>query len=251
MSPPSFPPVQGPLPLLADAKAKALRPILHKASTVTVQPAQLPAPAARPPMHELFAHAFALLPSIHTYYGLLTQKAKFLYDYLFNPAVLTVPEPDEPPTSLTPDEPMPDATTSSLEISPTPFAQLVSEFVNLEASFDDSWRRLSAPKIQPSDHTMDPITPPVALHTDDFSYLSLLNFLHSQLSPYFSSLIDATNPPGLFLTLIVGPPDHPNAPYCLHSHLVGCHTSSLEDSRNIILFFLSRLVLRVSGIIVL
>ena len=32
-----------------------------------------------------------------------------------------------------------------------------------------------------------------------------------------------------FVTFIVGPPDHPNARFALHSHLVGCHTTSNSD----------------------
>ena len=72
--------------------------------------------------------AFALLPTIHTFYGLLTQKAKSLYDYLFNPAVTIVPEHDVDTVSDTPDVPMTDTTTGEtsptpMEISPTPFSR--------------------------------------------------------------------------------------------------------------------------------
>jgi len=62
-------------------REKALRPLLHNATTISVQPAPLPVPVSRPLVHELYAQAFALLPTIHTFYGLLTQKAKSLYDY--------------------------------------------------------------------------------------------------------------------------------------------------------------------------
>ena len=138
-----MPPSTFPLPtssLSGADREKALRPLLHNATTISVQPASLPVPVSRPLVHELYAQAFALLPTIHTFYGLLTQKAKSLYDYLFNPAVTIVPEHDVDTVSDTPDVPMTDTTTGEIsptpmEISPTPFSQLVEDFVNLDASF--------------------------------------------------------------------------------------------------------------------
>ena len=157
-----MPPSSFPLPMssLSGAdKEKALRPLLHNATTISVQPAPLPVPASRPLVHELYAQAFALLPTIHTFYGLLTQKAKSLYDYLFKTAVTIIPANEEDTTPDAPDAPMTDATTDEtpptpMEISPTPFSELVEEFVNLEASFEDPGR-LSAPEIQPSDYSTD------------------------------------------------------------------------------------------------
>ena len=81
-----MPPSSFPMPtssLSGADREKALRPLLHNATTISVQPASLPVPVSRPLVHELYAQAFALLPTIHTFYGLLTQKAKSLYDYLF------------------------------------------------------------------------------------------------------------------------------------------------------------------------
>ena len=39
---------------------------------------------------------------------------------------------------------------------------------------------------------------------------------------------NATNPSDLFLTLLVQPSNHSNARDCLHSYLVGCHTTALK-----------------------
>ena len=109
-----MPPSSFPLPtssLSGADKEKALRPLLHNAATISVQPAPLPVPASRPLVHELYAQAFVLFPTIHTFYGLLTQKAKSLYDYLFNPAVTIIPANEEDTTPDAPDAPMTDATT--------------------------------------------------------------------------------------------------------------------------------------------
>ena len=193
---------------------------------------------SRPLVHELYAQAFPLLPTIHTFYGLLTQKAKSLYDYLFNPAVTIFPAGEVDTAAGIPDDPMPDSTTGEtlptpMEISPTPFFQLVADYVNLDASFDDPGR-LSAPEIQPSDYSTDPLDAPAF----DASMLSasheLLNFLHDQLSPYFSSVQDQTLPQNFFLTFIVGPPDQINARCCLHSHIVGCHVSPSSDYHSVL-----------------
>ena len=208
-------------------KEKALRPLLHNATAISVQPAPLPVPISRPLVHELYAQAFAFLPTIHTFYGLLIQKAQSLYDYLFNPAVTIVPAKEVDTVSDTPDAPMTDATTGEtpptpMEISPTPFSHLVEEFVNLEASFEDPGR-FSAPEIQPSDYSTDPLDTPAFDGSMLKHYHNLLHFLHDQLSEYFSSVQDPMLPQNFFLTLIVGSPDHPNARYCLHSHIIGCH----------------------------
>ena len=213
-------------------REKALRPLLHNATTISVQPAPLPVPVSRPLVHELYAQAFALLPTIHTFYGLLTQKAKSLYDYLFNPAVTIVPEKEVDTVSDTPDVPMTDTTTGEtpptpMEISPTPFSQLVEDFVNLDASFADPGR-LSAPEIQSSDYSTEPLDTP-AFHGSMLNhYHDLLHFLHDQLSEYFSSVQDPALAQNFFLTFIVGPPDHINARPCLHSHIIGCHVPRLR-----------------------
>ena len=81
-----MPPSSFPIPtssLSGADKEKALRPLLHNATTISVQPASLPVPVSRPLVHELYAQAFALLPTIHTFYGLLTQKAK-IYMIIFS-----------------------------------------------------------------------------------------------------------------------------------------------------------------------
>ena len=219
-------------------KEKALRPLLHNATTISVQPAPLPVPISRPLVHELYAQAFALLPTIHTFYGLLTQKAKSLYDYLFNPAVTIVPETEVDTVSETQDDPMIDATTGEtlptpMEISPTPFSHLVEEFVNLEASFADPGR-LSAPEIQSSDYSTDPLDTPAFTGSMLNHYHDLLHFLHGQLSEYFSSVQDPSSAQNFFLTFIVGPPDHINARPCLHSHIIGCHVSPPPDCHSVL-----------------
>ena len=219
-------------------REKALRPLLHNATTISVQPASLPVPVSRPLVHELYAQAFALLPTIHTFYGLLTQKAKSLYDYLFNPAVTIVPEKEIDTASDTQDIPMPDATTGEtpptpMEISPTPFSQLVADYVNLDASFDDPGR-LSAPEIQPSEYSTEPLDTPTFDGSMLNHYHDLLHFLHDQLSEYFSSVQDSTLPQNFFLTFIVGPPDHINARSCLHSHIIGCHVSPSQDYHSVL-----------------
>ena len=254
-------------PDLTLQKERALRPLLHTASTITVRPPELPIPSTRPTIQQLYADAFALLPSLHTYYGHLTQRAKLLYDYLFNPTVLALPakvEPSQPvvipsehelpdvpmlsvdesyPTTLpqlTPtspaqdepqDEPMQDAAAAPIALAPTPFSQLVADFVDLGSSFSDP-RKLSAPQIQAREFSIDPLDPPGHDPITLSSYSPLLRFLHDQLSPYLSSIMDLQKPVNTFLTLIVGDPDHPNAPACLHSHMVGCHVSLLSDYRS-------------------
>ena len=238
----AMPPSSFPLPMssLSGAdKEKALRPLLHNATTISVQPAPLPVPVSRPLVHELYAQAFALLlPTIHTFYGLLTQKAKSLYDYLFNPAVTIIPEHEVDTTTDAPDAPMTDATTDEtpptpMEISPTPFSELVEEFVNLEASFEDPGR-LSAPEIQPSDYSTEPLDAPGFKDSMLTHYHALLHYLHTQLSEYFSSVQDPSSTQNFFLTLIVGPPDHINARHCLHSHLIGCHVSPPQDCHSVL-----------------
>ena len=219
-------------------REKALRPLLHNATTLSVQPAPLPVPVSRPLVHELYAQAFALLPTIHTFYGLLTQKAKSLYDYLFNPAVTIVPEKEVDTVSDTPDVPMTDTTTGEtpptpMEISPIPFSQLVEDFVNLDASFADPGR-LSAPEIQSSDYSTEPLDTPAFDGSMLNHYHDLLHFLHDQLSEYFSSVQDPALAQNFFLTFIVGPPDHINARPCLHSHIIGCHVSPPQDCHSVL-----------------
>lgn len=61
----------------------------------------------------------------------------------------------------------------------------------------------------------------------------LLHFLHDQLSSYFSSVPDPTLPQNFFLSFI-GPPDHINARYCFHSHIIGCHVSPSQDYHSVL-----------------
>ena len=161
----------------------------------TVQPAPLPVPISRPLVHELSLKPLLSCPPSAPSMAFSLKKAKSLYDYLFNPAVTIVPEQEVDTVSDTPDDPMHDSTTGKapptpMEISPTPFSQLVADYVNL-ASFDDP-ERLSAPEIQPSDYSTEPLDTPAF----DDSMLShchdLLHFLHDQLSEYFSSVQDPT-----------------------------------------------------------
>ena len=144
--------------------------------------------------------------------------------------------------------PMPDTTTGEtpptpMEISPTPFSQLVEDYVNLDASFADPGR-LSAPEIQPSDYSTEPLDTPAFDGSMFNHYHDLLHFLHDQLSEYFSSVQDPALAQNFFLTFIVGPPDHINARPCLHSHIIGCHVPRL---RTVIRFCLYPSVQRVSG----
>ena len=75
MPPPAF---SMPMSSLSGAdKEKAVRPLLHNATTISVQPAPLPVPISRPLVHELYAQAFALLPTIHTFYGLQASAKAF------------------------------------------------------------------------------------------------------------------------------------------------------------------------------
>lgn len=92
-------------------------------SRSSVQPAQLPAPVARPPLYQLFARAFALLPSIHSFYGCLTQQGKVLYDYLFNRSATLVPAGPDADEEL-PDDPMQGSSPAPMEVEPTPFLTL-------------------------------------------------------------------------------------------------------------------------------
>ena len=152
---------------------------------------------------------------VPTFYGLLTQKAKSQYDYLFNPAVTTVSAAEVNAVSDTSDAPMTDATTDEtpsipMEISPTPFSHLVEEFVHLEASFEDP-SRLSAPEIQPLDSSTEPLDTPAFDSSMLNHYHDLLHFLHDKLSEYFSSVQDPAKDQNFFLTLIIGPSDHINA----------------------------------------
>ena len=90
--------------------------------------------------------------------------------------------------------------------------------VLISQSFADP-RRLSAPEIQGSHNTLQTLTIPPPT-TPSFS--GLVRHLHDQLHPYLIKKQD-------FVTFIVGPPDHPNARFALHSHLVGCHTTCNSD----------------------
>ena len=133
---------------------------------------------------------------------------------------------------------MPDTTTGEtpptpMEISPTPFSQLVEDYVNLDASFDDPGR-LSAPEIQPSDYSTEPLDTPAFDGSVFNHYHDLLHFLHDQLSEYFSSVQDPALSQNFFLTFIVGPPDHINARPCLHSHIIGCHVSPSQDCHSVL-----------------
>lgn len=73
---------------------------------------------------------------------MLTQNGKELYDYLFNPSALQLEDTPAPQ-----DDPMgvegPSSSHAPMEVEPAPFSQLVSEFVNVSASFDEC-RHLNA-----------------------------------------------------------------------------------------------------------
>ena len=97
--------------------------------------------------------------------------------------------------------------------------------VLISQSFADP-RRLSAPEIQGSHNTLQTLTIPPPT-TPSFS--GLVRHLHDQLHPYLIKKQDEGVVLNAFVTFIVGPPDHPNARFALHSHLVGCHTTCNSD----------------------
>lgn len=166
-------------------REKALRPILHNATTISVQPAPLPVPVSRPLVHELYAQAFALLPTIHTFYGLLTQKAKSLYDYLFNPAVTIFPAGEvDTATELLIFLMIPCPTPLLVKPLSRPWKSPLHAQLVADASFDDPGR-LSAPEIQPSDYTLLthwmhlPSTPLCLVLPMNSSTFFTINFLHT------------------------------------------------------------------------
>ena len=107
----------------------------------------------------------------------------------------------------------------------TIFPQLVDECIDIPGSFDNP-RRLSAPEIQASLNALHPLA--IASSTTP-SFSGLVQHLYDQLDPYLSLKQNDTTIVSAFVTFVVGPPDHPNARYALHSHLVGCHTTSDRD----------------------
>ena len=60
------------------------------------------------------------------------------------------------------------------------------------------------------------------------SFAILVQHVHEQLDSYLATQ-QKDGKLNAFITFIVGPPDHPNARYALHSHLVGCHTTFNGD----------------------
>ena len=198
------------------ATIASLRPIIHPSAEIDPSRGQLPAPLRPPPLHHIFAEAFSRLPSLLSIWGnIVEESGRALYHYLFSPTLVSdtaAPAVDEPL-----DEP--------LDVPPrrkeeTIFSQLVSAYVDVPSSFDDPLR-LSAPQVPADD---SPITtfPPTTLTPPPFD--PLVQHLHVQLQDHFVKL-RAENVLHPHVTFIVGPPDHPNARYSLHSHLVGCYTT--------------------------
>ena len=61
------------------------------------------------------------------------------------------------------------------------------------------------------------------------SFSGLVRHVYDELHPYLTAKEEERVTLNAFVTFIVGPPDHQNARYALHSHLVGCHTTSTND----------------------
>ena len=198
------------------ATITSLRPIIHPSAEIHPSRGQLPAPLRPPPLHHIFAEAFSRLPSLLSIWGnIVEESGRALYHYLFSPTLVS--DTAEPAVDEPLDEP--------LDVPPrrkeeTIFSQLVSAYVDVPSSFDDPLR-LSAPQVPADD---SPITtfPPTTLTPPPFD--PLVQHLHVQLQDHFVKL-RAENVLHPHVTFIVGPPDHPNARYSLHSHLVGCFTT--------------------------
>ena len=208
-------PIQG-------AKLTSLRPTIHPPTQPRPKDKTLPAPAESPPLHHIFAEAFSRLPSVHSYMAGFCKTGRELYHYLFSgtPPLPFQADATDDPMGATPAF---DPVAAAHEV--TVFSQMVDECIDIPASFDDP-RRLSAPEIQASDNVLTTLT--IATPTTP-SFSGLVQHLYDQLYPYLSTKQTETTTLNAFVTFVVGPPDHPNARYALHSHLVGCHTTFNSD----------------------
>ena len=158
------------------------------------------------------------------------QTGRELYNYLFSGtpptalAATTLDDPmgvDPPPAST---DGRPDMSSLSTDHEVTIFSKMVDDCIDIPKSFEDP-HRLSAPEIQGSENQLLPLTipPPTRL-----SFAILVQHVHEQLDSYLTTQ-QKDGKLNAFITFIVGPPDHPNARYALHSHLVGCHTTFNGD----------------------
>ena len=207
-------PIQG-------AKLTSLRPTLHPPTQPRPRDKTLPAPTVSPPLHHIFAEAFSRLPSVHSFMAGFCRTGRDLYNYLFSG---TQPLPQDAAA----DDPMGtrpafDPVAAAHEV--TVFSQMVDECIDIPASFADP-RRLSAPEIQATENALTTLTIATPF-TPSFS--GLVQHLYDQLHPYLSKRQTGKTTLAAFVTFVVGPPAHPNARYALHSHLVGCHTTSNND----------------------
>ena len=145
-----------------------------------------------------------------------------LYHYLFSG---THPSPSQAEASDDPMGTMPafDPVAAAHEV--TVFSQMVDECIDIPASFADL-RRLSAPEIQATENALTTLT--IATPSTP-SFSGLVQHIYDQLHPYLSNRQKEKVTLAAFVTFVVGPPDHPNARYALHSHLVGCHTTFNND----------------------
>ena len=217
---------QGGIPIEKGVKLTSLRPIIHPPVQPRCPIRGLPAPTEPPPLHQIFAEAFSRLPPMAGF----CQTGRDLYNFLFSGT------PPTPPTETTLDDPMgadpPPASTDggpnksglSKEHEVTIFSKMVDDCIDIPKSFDDP-HRLSAPEIQGSENQLLPLTIPPPTRP---SFAILVQHVHEQLDSYLATQ-QTDGKLNAFITFIVGPPDHPNARYALHSHLVGCHTTFNGD----------------------
>ena len=221
---------QGGIPIEKGVKLTSLRPIIHPPVQPRSQLRGLPAPTEPPPLHQIFAEAFSRLPPIHSYMAGFCQTGRDLYNFLFSgtpPTALaetTLDDPmgaDPPPAST---DGGPDMSSLSTEHEVTIFSKMVDDCIDIPKSFDDP-HRLSAPEIQGSENQLLPLTIPPPTRP---SFAILVQHVHEQLDSYLATQ-QKDGKLNAFITFIVGPPDHPNARYALHSHLVGCHTTFNGD----------------------
>ena len=208
-------PIQG-------AKLTSLRPTLHPPTQSRPRDKTLPAPTVSPPLHHIFAEAFSRLPSVHSFMAGFCRTGRDLYNYLFS-GTQPLPPQDEAADDPMGTRPAFDPVAAAHEV--TVFSQMVEECIDIPASFADP-RRLSAPEIQATENALTTLTIATPF-TPSFS--GLVQHLYDQLHPYLSKRQTEKTTLAAFVTFVVGPPDHPNARYALHSHLVGCHTTSNND----------------------
>ena len=219
-------------------REKALRPLLHNATTISVQPAPLPVPVSRPLVHELYAQAFALLPTIHTFYGLLTQKQNLCMIIFSTPLSLLFPK--KKLTLLVILRMFPWLIPLPEKLPPLLWKFHLLPFLNWLKNLSTLMPRLRIPadsallKFSPSDYSTEPLDTPAFDGSMLNHYHDLLHFLHDKLSEYFSSVQDPALDQNFFLTFIVGPPDHINARHSLHSHIIGCHVSPPQDCHSVL-----------------